>query len=180
MAGAHGAELADASGSVTSRPIDQGPIDAAFEAISGYASRYGLLVERKHAGISLHFRSHPHLEDEARRFVANLAGAEAAFRVMQGNMVSELTLADINKGTAIRALMAEAPFAGRIPVCAGDDTTDEDSFAAVRSMGGAGIKIGAGPSRADYRLADVDAFVDWLRTCLNRDHISFEGLAACG
>ena len=47
--------------------------------------------------------------------------------------------AGADKGSAVRALMAEAPFAGRLPVFVGDDTTDEDGIAAAHDLGGVGL-----------------------------------------
>ena len=59
--------------------------------------------------------------------------------------------------------MAEAPFAGRLPVFVGDDCTDEYGFAAVTRagrMGGQGRA--AAPRARSYRLPDVAAVRNWL------------------
>jgi trehalose 6-phosphate phosphatase len=58
--------------------------------------------------------------------------------------------------------MAEPPFGGRMPVFAGDDTTDEDGFAAVNRMGGISIKIGSEPSSASHRAGGTPEFLDWF------------------
>ncbi|MGZ3375374.1 MAG: trehalose-phosphatase, partial [Phenylobacterium sp.] len=68
-----------------------------------------------------------------------------------------------NKGDSVRAFMAAAPFAGARPVFVGDDTTDEDGFAAAQALGGVGVVVGAArPTGARFRLADVDAALAWL------------------
>ena len=66
------------------------------------------------------------------------------------------------KGTAIQEYMTEPPFCGRMPVFVGDDRSDENGFAAVRVMGGWGVKVGSGPTVASYRLRDVAAVRHWL------------------
>jgi trehalose 6-phosphate phosphatase len=79
-------------------------------------------------------------------------------------MVAELRPPGPDKGDAVRALMAEPPFAGARPVVVGDDLTDEHAFEAAASLGGAGVLVG--PSRsstASWRLEDVAAVGRWLR-----------------
>ena len=58
--------------------------------------------------------------------------------------------------------MNEAPFAGRVPVVAGDDTTVECGVAVVQPRGGVGIKVGSGPSLALHRLESPRAVYEWL------------------
>ena len=84
------------------------------------------------------------------------------FRSMHGKFVFEVKPAGIHKGGAIAAFMHEAPFAGRVPVFAGDDTTDENGFAAVQPRGGIAIKVGSGPSQALHRLDSPRAVFEWL------------------
>jgi len=77
--------------------------------------------------------------------------------LLHGKMVLEAKPAATNKGGAIAAFMTEAPFAGRRPVFAGDDTTDEAGFAFVEQAGGQGVKVGSGASAASLRLASPAA-----------------------
>ena len=58
--------------------------------------------------------------------------------------------------------MGAAPFAGRLPVYAGDDLTDEPAMAEVQSRGGFAIRIGPGDSVARYRLAGPAELARWL------------------
>jgi trehalose 6-phosphate phosphatase len=77
-------------------------------------------------------------------------------------MVIEAKPKGATKGTAIRSFMAEPPFRGRVPIFAGDDVTDEDGFAVAAELGGAGIKVGAGETRARHRVPSVAALAAWL------------------
>jgi trehalose 6-phosphate phosphatase len=68
-----------------------------------------------------------------------------------------------DKGSAIRDYMREPPFAGRMPVFAGDDLGDEAGFIAVNALGGRSVLVGARrDSAARYALADPAAVREWL------------------
>ncbi len=86
---------------------------------------------------------------------------------MHGKFVFEIKPAGINKGIAIDAFLREAPFSGRVPVFAGDDTTDESGFAVVQPRGGIAIKVGSGPSQALHRLDSPLAVFEWLVAARN-------------
>jgi trehalose 6-phosphate phosphatase len=79
-----------------------------------------------------------------------------------------VTLADVDKGTAVSQYLGEAPFRGRRPVFVGDDANDEHAFAAVNEADGITIKVGKAPSVARYRLPDVAAVRAWLAAGLDR------------
>jgi trehalose 6-phosphate phosphatase len=122
----------------------------------------GLLVERKHAAIALHYRLAPQLEAVCRDAMARVIFDQPQLELMHGKFVFEVKPAGIHKGVAIAAFMEEAPFAGRVPVFAGDDTTDENGFAVVQPRGGIAIKVGSGPSQALHRLDSPRAVFEWL------------------
>jgi trehalose 6-phosphate phosphatase len=46
----------------------------------------------------------------------------------------------------------------------GDDATDEFAFASVNDVGGYSIKVGAGDTVARWRLENVKAVQQWLRS----------------
>jgi trehalose 6-phosphate phosphatase len=164
-AGAHGAEWRDASGRVARRLGDPPPtvVHAARGLVGAHA---GLILETKPSGFSLHYRARPELEGECHdTLFAALAAAPQASAVWQwlhGHCVFELKQRSVSKGLAVRALLAQVPFAGRQPVFVGDDVTDEDGIAAVQEAGGFGVRVGGGESQARYRLADTDAVGAWL------------------
>lgn len=161
-AGLHGLERRDAEGRVhrsAAPAAELAGIRSAFIAFA--ADRPGLLVEDKGLTVALHYRKAPAMEAEAVALARSLESD--AFRLQRGRMVVELRPVGPDKGDAIESFLAEPPFAGRRPVFAGDDVTDENGFAAVNRRGGHSIRIGAASAtQAGFLLADVAALRDWL------------------
>lgn len=160
-AGEHGVQRRDAKGHMQEqRPPDLASIlDVANELARVHE---GLLVERKHAAIALHYRLAPQLEAVCRDAMSRAIAHDPQIELMHGKFVFEVKPAGINKGIAINAFMEEAPFTGRTPVFLGDDTTDESGFAVVQPRGGVGVKVGSGPSLALHRLESPRAVYEWL------------------
>ncbi|MBC8057960.1 MAG: trehalose-phosphatase, partial [Rhizobiales bacterium] len=134
------------------------------------AAHAGLILETKPAGFSLHYRARPELEGECREVLfaalASLPAASDVWQWLHGHCVFELKQRSVSKGSAVRALLAQAPFAGRQPVFVGDDVTDEDGIEVAQAAGGFGVRVGGGESQARYRLADTDAVGAWLTASL--------------
>ena len=122
----------------------------------------GLLLERKSNAVALHYRKRPDLEDACRAVMEHLAALCPGIQITPGKMVFEAKPNRADKGTAIVDFLKEPPFAGRLPVVAGDDVTDEDAFAAVNALDGITIKIGTGVTLAHHAAPDTAAFLDWL------------------
>ncbi|WP_295980493.1 trehalose-phosphatase [uncultured Variovorax sp.] len=160
-AGEHGVQRRDANGGMQEqRPPDLAPVlDIANELARVHE---GLLVERKHAAIALHYRLAPQLEAVCRDAMERAIALDPMLELMHGKFVFEVKPAGVNKGIAIDAFMTEAPFAGRVPVFLGDDTTDESGFAVVQPRGGVAVKVGSGPSLALHRLESPLAVYEWL------------------
>jgi trehalose 6-phosphate phosphatase len=104
-------------------------------------ARAGMLLEPKSAGFVLHYRLAPEQGAAARSFMDGLAAEDPRFEVLRADMAWELRPCGIHKGLGVRALMAEAAFAGRKPIFIGDDVTDEDGIAAARDLGGQGFMV---------------------------------------
>ena len=162
VAGIHGLERRSADGMVHRVPVNLDWIHDAHEAMQHFAAAHpGLLLENKSASLALHYRGRPELEDTVQQFVADLDLPAAAER-LRGRKVIEIKPRQMNKGTAILAFMCEPPFAGRTPVFAGDDVTDESGFAAVNEHDGVSVKVGAGSTAANWSLPGVSDVLDWL------------------
>lgn len=162
VAGSHGLEVSDASGSETfaARPAS---LDRALPAMEELAGLHpGVMVEKKPLGAALHFREAPEAEARCLALASELA-AEHGLLLQPGKMVVELRAPGGDKGTAIRWLVANRQMAGHRPVFIGDDVTDEAGFVAAADLGGAGILVGPPrPTAARYRLEGVEAVLDWL------------------
>jgi trehalose 6-phosphate phosphatase len=169
-AGQHGAERRTAAGSVQFHAPGAAQIEAARRCVAAWVSGMeGVMLEDKGICVAVHYRQAPQREAEARAAVERCRERTGdAYEIQSGKMVFELRPAGINKGTAIRQFMAEAPFAGRVPLFLGDDATDEHGFAAVNGMAGRAIKVGEGETLAGWRLPDVAAVRAWLAAILGR------------
>jgi len=166
VAAVHGLVRRTADGRIIAAGADARVGDA-LAAFSAFAKADPhLLVEDKGAAVALHYRAAP-AAGEACRDLAKRLGASLGLIVQEGDMVVELRAPGPDKGGAVAAFMAEAPFAGFTPVFVGDDLTDEHGFAAARALGGYGVVVGRRrPTKALYALADVTAAQTWLRRAL--------------
>ena len=138
------------------------------------AARPGLRVEDKGGSLALHYRRAPHYAAAVCQRAREIAAAEPQLRLIEGRKVVEFVPRGSDKGAAIADFLAEPPFAGRMPVYAGDDTTDEDGFAAVNRLGGLSLKVanpegrGGHGTQARYRLPSISALQAWLTALAER------------
>jgi len=106
------------------------------------AARFpGVGVERKRAGLVLHYRAFPDAETTLRDMTAGWGVEHHGFGLQNAKMAIELRPEGIDKGQAVRRVMEQAPFQGRLPVFVGDDITDLDGVRAAQDLGGAGWLI---------------------------------------
>lgn len=139
--------------------------EASRAAVAAVARAFpGVLIEDKGDGVAIHYRASPDAADAVRAAAAAAVDAsDGRLQALPGKMVVELVPPGHDKGTGIAALMARPPFAGRTPVFAGDDITDEAGFRAVQAMGGVGVIVAERrPTEAVAALADVAAVHAWL------------------
>ncbi len=141
----------------------------ALAIMEGFQRRTpGSAIERKRYAVAWHYRKAPARfgEHQARRLVIELdaALANSPATTVLGNKVVEARAVEANKGAFFRWLWYDSGLVphGAVVVAIGDDTTDEDLFAALPS-GSVGIRVGRVPSRAHFRLdrqSDVLPFLE--------------------
>lgn len=165
VAGVHGSERRAFDGRVTRLEI--AGLDAVGRRLEAWASAHPqLLVERKPAAIALHFRGADELEAACVAAMSEARDELPEMSLMRGKKVLELKPKAANKGAAMQAFLAEAPFSGRTPYFFGDDVTDEAGFEVVQALGGVAVKVGAGETLARHRIADPAALLRWIDALL--------------
>jgi len=162
-AGIHGFERRSVWGQITRPAVSPAWLDSARHRLLPTLRRHkGLLLEDKGYALALHYRNAPDAADAALEALSGVAAELGPdYEIVAGADVVEVKPSRQNKGTAIQAFMKEAPFAGRMPVFLGDDITDYEGFAAVRSHGGLDIAIG-GRVSARWYLEGPQATHAWL------------------
>ena len=165
--GAHGAALRPLPGGTTEHPrLPAPPAGWLARAQETAAAFPGAFVETKPHGLVLHYRQAPEAAGAAREVLADLvAEAPEDFTLLAARMAWEVTPRGVSKGTAVAALLARPPFAGRTPVFIGDDVTDEAGMAAAMAAGGLGLKL-------QDHFGTPSALRDWL--------VAFETRLAAG
>ncbi|OAT32211.1 trehalose-6-phosphate phosphatase [Buttiauxella brennerae ATCC 51605] len=163
LAGVHGAERRDINDKTHVVTLPQ-PLVAALHQQLAEALMLlpGTELEAKGMAFALHYRQAPEAAEAILALAQQMSHRYPELALQPGKCVVELKPLGINKGTAIRTFMQEAPFAGRTPVFIGDDLTDEAGFKQVNALGGLTIKVGSGETIASYRLANVRMVYHWL------------------
>jgi trehalose 6-phosphate phosphatase len=161
-AGVHGLERRDAH-KVLHRPEAPAHLRNAVAILIDVLSvGDGVTVEDKGVAVALHFGEAPEREAALRRAaLLMLTYLGPQYRLLEGANVMELLPRSADKGTAIRAFMAEAPFRGRQPVFVGDEVTDLDGFQAAREFGGYGVAVGSRGAEG-FTLTDIQSVRQWL------------------
>jgi trehalose 6-phosphate phosphatase len=171
-AAAHGHRIVGPAGSGIDLEVGgeyREDLDAAAEDLrSSLYPVTGVVVEAKGLSVSVHYRLVAEAERaDVDRAVAVVASRYPGLRLTGGKLVHELgPPGDWDKGRAMLWLLEQL---GRgpgetIPICVGDDLTDENMFVAAAGWG-VSILVGCPgrPTMADYRLADYGEVAVFLR-----------------
>ncbi|MBO0904363.1 trehalose-phosphatase [Jiella sonneratiae] len=165
-AGVHGLERRRAPGGAVEFLMQPEALDPIRDALAPtLEENRRLSLEDKGTALVLHYRTAPDLAEVAKAVMRKAAGGRDDLVVMEGDNIVEVHPSGMDKGRALEEFMTAAPFAGRVPVYLGDDTTDEFALKTVAAMGGLAVKVGTKPSVADHRLADVADVHHWLDVC---------------
>jgi trehalose-phosphatase len=124
----------------------------------------GTLIETKPASVAVHVRNAP--RDLAAGILEGIRtgpGRRRGVHVTEGKEVIELGVVPAGKGAAVNALRSRWDVTATLFV--GDDVTDEAGFA-VMSGEDVGVKVGPGPTLAQWRVRDPNAVVALLRGLL--------------
>jgi trehalose 6-phosphate phosphatase len=161
--GGHGAEMRVRPDGLT-EAISPLPGELRRMLVQAHELDAGVLVEDKAYSVALHYRSAQGARNRLAQYItATIARFPAeATEVLTGKAVFEVKRAGIDKGAAVRKLMSCEPFAGRKPVFAGDDVTDDSVFAILSELGGAGFSV----QRAAAGLAGIFNSPDAFRQAL--------------
>ncbi|MBV6422240.1 MAG: Trehalose-6-phosphate phosphatase [Steroidobacteraceae bacterium] len=142
--GIHGAEVRTAGDPPRTADYLARQLDGIRAELTARIAEWpGAFVEDKGPALALHHRASridERIIGRAMAALAELAGPE--FVLLHGKRVFELKPAALSKATGIAALHGTAAFAGRTPVCIGDDLTDESAFAYANQAGGLSIRVG--------------------------------------
>ncbi|MHB1206902.1 MAG: trehalose-phosphatase, partial [Rhodospirillaceae bacterium] len=162
-AGCHGAELRLA-GQTAAHAEDEALAARIAAAVADTVDMVpGALLEVKGYSVAFHYRNADLGPARAHDMVkAAIADLRPAVRTIAGKGVVEIVPAHAGKDDAIARILARPPYAGRLPVFAGDDVTDEEGFAFVNTRGGISVSVGGERSQARFRVADPPAMRRWL------------------
>ena len=157
VAGEHGGAIRfRPGGDVTRAILPDPPVEWVIEASRIVERHPGTMLEQKQRGFVFHYRAVPGAGPDLREAAAALIAPEAdRFQILSALMAWEVRPRGVDKGSAVQALMTEAPFAGRRPVFVGDDVTDEDGMEAARALGGVGLRV-------DQWFGTAGGVRDWL------------------
>lgn len=114
----------------------------------------GVTIETKPASVALHVRNASADDgDQALQAVRVGAATWPDVQTTEGKAVIELSVIATDKGDALETLRHQS--AASATVFLGDDVTDEKAFRRLRGPD-LGVKVGDGPSGAQYRVTDPE------------------------
>ncbi|RII40949.1 trehalose-phosphatase [Galactobacter valiniphilus] len=167
LVGSHGAERwapeeFDAEATQAELTKTQRKVLAATQAaLEAVAERFdGLWVEPKPAGAVLHTRLAAGQGEQATQAALRALAKVKGAHVREGKDVIEASVLGADKGQGLIWLREVSDAA--VVLFVGDDRTDEDAFAVLRKQD-VGIKVGPGPTQAEFRVDGPGDVADLLQ-----------------
>lgn len=179
LVGGHGNEARRPDGTreaLTDLEAARAPLDELEASLHDHLDGdAGWQVERKPTSLAVHHRRVADADvardlPAVRDLLDAASSAGPGFDVLDGKAVLELKVRGVDKGVALRWILAQAGAGDALPLVLGDDTTDEDAFVVALERGGEAARIADVPTRtsARYRLHDPSRVVTLLRSALDR------------
>ncbi len=171
-AGSHGFDIAGPNGVTMQHPAGDEVVgqleDAAAQLRQMLGQVPGVLVELKRYALAVHFRLVADTDVPAvRQAVETVVLSTPGLRITSGKKIFELRPRfEWDKGKAVLWLMDAFSLDAQttLPLYLGDDSTDEDAFVALESIG-VGILVGPHPddgSKARFTLANTEEVREFL------------------
>lgn len=160
LSGSHGGELTGEP----ERPLSMDMAASIRQLVAQLTSiadeHPGCIVERKPRGVAFHYRgvSDAHA-GPAVSAVTSLATSFPALTMRLGSLVIEFLADKVTKADALRLLRHRAGASAVVFI--GDDLTDEHAFASLLPTD-VGVKVGAGDTRAQFRVPGIDEVAQLL------------------
>jgi trehalose 6-phosphate synthase/phosphatase len=134
----------------------------------------GSFIEEKESSLACHYRNAvsgagKKIRVSIREQVLQLKHRYSFLELLEGNKVMEVKPGGYDKGQAASSILKEER--SDFILAAGDDLTDEQLFAGL-SPGSFTIKVGGGETRARFRVATQEGFIEILKEL---QQVSFAG-----
>lgn len=165
IAGLHGSEIRDSSGKIHKYAQPLLFKHAKIFLITEAQKWPDLKIQDNGIDIGFHFPRHSQYKKIAHDLIIKaLKISGPNYVVQQSETMVRLKPVFSQKDTALHFFMRESHFAQRIPICCGNDLTDEPMFQAARKYNGLSVFIGKAPLKtaARYTLASPEKLRHWL------------------
>ena len=141
--------------------------DDIYREILQQCTPYTILkIEKKSYAVAIHYRAAPELEYIAHTIAQDIVNHHQGLKLNFGKYVVEVILEQADKGLALKDIYYSLKLEQYIPIFIGDDRTDESAFKVVNQLGGISIKVGSGPTEAQFRIKNVDATLEFIQLFL--------------
>jgi trehalose 6-phosphate phosphatase len=167
LVGSHGAELNDNLDHDSRLKVKARLLEIESDLSQICSNSPGIWLEHKPLGLAVHVRQASDLVG-FRVFskVRDWASKCNFVHITEGKAVLDVSLVRTDKGEAVRFLRKSWGSNPQV-LYLGDDVTDESAFQAL-AIGDVGVKVGFGPSVAEYRVQSESEAVDMLNLLFDR------------